>query len=118
MPGVATFHFGNTGSGRPVIRGLKAPSFGPTSPASALALFSCRLEELMMKRFMLVLVGWIGGTLMGWYMQRLTGWHFPLYLGFVTSVLALVAGGSSGKGGAIDPLARKFSLFSSERRHG
>jgi hypothetical protein len=71
----------------------------------------------MKRRFMFAIIGWTGGTLLGWYIQRLTGWHFPMYLGFLTGVVAVLGGKSTGNVKTFDDLANSLSLFSSERRH-
>jgi len=71
----------------------------------------------MKRRFMFVIFGWMGGTLLGWYIQRLTGWHFSMYLGFLTAVVAGLGGESIGNINTMEGLAKSLSLFSSERRH-
>jgi hypothetical protein len=71
----------------------------------------------MKRRFMFACIGWIGGTLLGCYIQRLTGWHFPVYLGFLTSLVAVLGGESIGSIKTFEDLAKSLRLFSSERRH-
>ena len=71
----------------------------------------------MKRRFMFAIIGWTGGTLLGWYIQRLSGWHFPLYLGFITGVIAVLGGESIGDAQTLEGLAKSLSLFSTERRH-
>ncbi len=70
----------------------------------------------MKRRFMFAIIGWMGGTLMGWYIQRLSGWYFPVYLGFVTGVLAVVGGEHAGKIPQAEEPSNPHSLFSQERR--